>query len=284
MRRNDYLRGYCPSARRGYSYPMMLDDKNSFGEHLRWWRDFRRRSQLDFSLDAEISQRHLSFLETGRSQPTRAMILRLCEALDVPLRERNLMLVAAGFAPAYKARDLASPALAQAEAAIRQVLDGHDPFPALALDRHWNAVATNTAARRIMGCVDDPSLTVDPVNVLRLTLAPGGLADHITNLAEWRGHLIRRLKHQFAITGDLGLNDLLRQTAEWPAPEDPPHLDPASIIVPLRLSTPIGSLSFFSTTTLFGMPMDITLSEIAIESFFPADDATRKLMIEAAAA
>ncbi|MBK4216050.1 helix-turn-helix transcriptional regulator [Paracoccus caeni] len=261
----------------------MLDDTMNFGEHLRWWRDFRRRSQLDFSLDAEISQRHLSFLETGRSQPTRVMILRLCEVLDVPLRERNLMLVAAGFAPVYKARDLANPALAQAEAAIRQVLDGHDPCPALALDRHWNAVATNAAARRIMQCVADHSLIEPPVNVLRLTLAPGGLADRIVNLAEWRGHLIRRLKHQFALTGDPGLNDLLRETQQWPAPEDVPHMDPASIIVPLRLATPIGDLSFFSTTTLFGMPMDITLSEIAIESFFPADEATRTLMAQAAA-
>lgn len=257
---------------------MKRDDSITFGQHLRWWREFRRRSQLDFSLDAEISQRHLSFLETGRSQPTRAMILRLCEALEVPLRERNLMLVSAGFAPIYKARALGSEALAEADAAIRQILDGHDPFPALALDRYWNVVETNAAMRRIMSCVPDPRLTEGTVNVLRLTLHPDGLSGRILNLTEWRAHLLRRLKHHYAMTGDPVLRDLLDEVQGWPAPDAAAHLESASIVVPLRLASELGELSFFSTTTLFGMPMDITLSEIAIESFFPADAETRVRM------
>ena len=169
----------------------MLRDKTlPFGQQLRWWRDLRWRSQLDFALDAAISQWHLSFLGTGRSQQKRAMVLRLSEVLEIPLRDRNLMLVAAGFAPVYKARDLNSGALEQANAAIRQILDGHDPVPELWLDRHWNVAATNTAMRRIMGSVPDQSLIEGTVNVLRLN----DQADHPKR--------VRRQCNDHAGTGD----------------------------------------------------------------------------------
>jgi transcriptional regulator with XRE-family HTH domain len=233
-------------------------------------------SQLEFSLEAEISQRHLSFMESGRSVPSRDMLLHLAERLDIPLRERNPLLLAAGYAPVFPERSLDDPALAPARQAIALVLKGHEPFPALVVDRHWNLVAANAALAPLLAGVTDAALLAAPVNVLRLSLHPDGLAPRIVNLGEWRAHLLDRLRRQIMVTGDAVLSQLLHELAAYPVPAraagpDKPALDYAGIVVPLQLMTDAGVLSFFSTTTVFGTPVDVTLSELALESFFPAD-------------
>jgi len=244
-------------------------------------------SQLDFALDAEISQKHLSFIETGRSLPSRDMVVRLAEVLDVPFRDRNAMLVAAGYAPVYPARDLDDRSLAPARAAIELLLAGHEPFPALAIDRHWTMLSANGPALAFLALVSEPALLAPPLNVLRLTLHPGGLAPVIANLGEWRHHLLERLRRQIRATADPGLVALLSELEAYPvaAASPSPIREDAGIgdvFVPLRLHTTGGLLSFFSTTTVFGTPVDITLSEIAIESFFPADQATRDALVATA--
>ena len=250
------------------------------GEHLRDWRKRRRMSQLDFALEAEISQRHLSFMESGRSSPSREMLIHLAEQLEVPLRERNVMLLAAGYAPAYPERSLDDPALAPARRAVDLILAGHEPFPALAVDRRWNLVAANAAVGPLMAYVTDPRLLEPPVNVLRLSLHPDGVAPRIANLAEWKGHLLDRLRHEVSITGDQGLSDLHDELAAYPevsaasADTVAPPADLAGVAIPLQLFTDQGLLSFISTTTVFGTPVDVTLSELALETFFPADAAT----------
>jgi transcriptional regulator with XRE-family HTH domain len=248
------------------------------GDLLREWRQRRRLSQLELSLDAEISTRHLSFLETGRSQPSRDMLLRLAERLDVPLRDRNILLHAAGYASVFPERPLDDPALRVARQAVDQVLAGHEPYPALAVDRHWTLVASNAASRRLMQDVD-PSLLQPPVNVLRVALHPSGLAPRTANLAEWRAHLLARLGHQIQVTGDPVLIRLLGELRNLPGPGDLAHdVDPTAFVVPLKLVTSLGILAFFSTTTVFGTPVDITLAELAVEAFYPADsDALRVL-------
>jgi transcriptional regulator with XRE-family HTH domain len=252
------------------------------GQQLREWRLRRRRSQLDLSLDAEISQRHLSFVESGRSLPSREMVLRLAEELDVPLRERNALLLAAGYAPMFQERPLTDPAMQAARAAVDLVLKGHEPFPALAVDRHWTLVAANAAVPPLLEGVADLSLLQPPVNVLRLSLHPGGLAPRILNLAEWRAHILERLRQQVWTTADAVLAALADELAALPAPRARPRLveqrDYAGVAVPLELATPAGTLSFLSTTTVFGTPVDVTLAELAIEAFFPADEATAKTL------
>jgi transcriptional regulator with XRE-family HTH domain len=244
------------------------------GDLLREWRQRRRLSQLELSLDAEISARHLSFLETGRSQPSREMVLRLAERLDVPLRERNLLLHAAGYASVFPERPFDDPALRIAREAVDQVLAGHEPYPALAVDRHWTLIASNTATQRVIGDVD-AALLKPPVNVLRLALHPNGMAPRTANLAEWRAHLLERLGHQIQVSGDPVLIRLLRELRDYPAPGDVTHdVDATAFVVPFRLITDGGTLAFFSTTTVFGTPVDITLSELAVEAFYPADKAT----------
>jgi transcriptional regulator with XRE-family HTH domain len=246
------------------------------GQLIREWRQRRHLSQLDLACDAEISTRHLSFIETGRSSPSRDMVLRLAEQLDVPLRSRNTLLTAAGFAPMFPERPLADPALQPARTAIDQLLAAHEPFPALAVDRHWTLVASNEASRRLMGAVD-PSLLAPSANVLRISLHPLGLASRIVNFGEWRAHVLSRLRRQVDVSADPILRALADELAAYPTPptasadEASPYGD---VIVPLRLSTDAGVLSFLSTTTIFGTPVDVTLSEIALESFFPADAAT----------
>jgi transcriptional regulator with XRE-family HTH domain len=248
------------------------------GDLLREWRQRRRMSQLDLSLEAEISTKHLSFLETGRSQPSREMVLNLAEQLDIPLRERNVLLVAAGFAPVFAERKLEDPALQAARKAVDLVLAGHEPYPALAVDRHWTLIAANGAVGRLIGGAD-ASLLQPPVNVLRLSLHPKGLAPRIANLPEWRAHLLARLRRQIEVSADPVLTELLRELGAYPAP-DAARSRPANereyagVLVPLQFITDQGILSFFSTTTVFGTPLDITLSELALESFFPADAAT----------
>jgi transcriptional regulator with XRE-family HTH domain len=244
------------------------------GDLLREWRQRRRLSQLELSLDAEISTRHLSFLETGRSQPSREMLLRLAERLDVPLRDRNLLLHAAGYASVFPERPLDDPALRVARLAVDQVLAGHEPYPALAVDRHWTLVAANAACRRLMQDVD-PALLQPPVNVLRVALHPSGMAPRTANLGEWRAHLLARLGHQIQVTGDPVLIRLLRELRDLPGPDGPAEdADPTAFVVPLKLVTSLGILAFFSTTTVFGTPVDITLAELAVEAFYPADSST----------
>jgi transcriptional regulator with XRE-family HTH domain len=266
------------AARRPIVCGMTISETRSFGDLLREWRQRRRLSQMDLALDAEISTRHLSFVETGRAQPSREMVLRLAEQLEVPLRERNLLLHAAGFAPVYPQRKLDDPALAPAMEAVGVVLNGHEPYPALAIDRHWTLLKANRAAGALLQGLPE-RLVTPPINVLRLALHPEALAPRIANLPEWRAHLIERLQHQITVSGDQVLIELLKELRAYPVPEGGgPSGDYGGVAVPFRLNTPAGVLSFMSTTTVFGTPVDVTLSELAIESFFPTDAATAEAM------
>jgi transcriptional regulator with XRE-family HTH domain len=258
-----------------------------FGTHLRHWRQHRRLSQLDLAHEAQVSTRHLSYVETGRAEPSREMVLRLAERLEVPLRERNALLVAAGYAPMYRQRSLDDPALAAARRAVERVLKGHEPFPALAIDRHWNLVAHNALVPLLMAGAA-PALLEAPINVLRLSLHPEGLAPRIANLAQWRAHLLERLQQQIAATGDGTLAALHDELAAYPQPSTS-HDAPAAggelahVLVPFQLVTPEGVLSCISTTTIFGTPVDVTLQELAVESFFPADSKTAQALTAIAA-
>jgi transcriptional regulator with XRE-family HTH domain len=252
------------------------------GELLRQWRRRRGFSQLDLACEADISTRHVSFLETGRSLPSRSMVIHLAERLDIPLRERNGLLVAAGYAPVYPEHRLDDPALFAARKAVDLVLTGHEPYPALAVDRHWNLVAANRAVTPLLaGAADD--LLRPPVNVLRLSLHPAGLAPRIENFRQWRGHVLTRLARQVDVSADPVLASLHAELKALPAPEAPDREATmaeghADVVVPLRLRTDAGPLSFFSTTTVFGTAVDVTLSELAIEAFFPADAATAETL------
>ena len=248
-----------------------------FGEHLRHWRQHRRLSQQGLALEAEISTRHLSYVETGRAQPSREMVLRLAERLSVPLRERNALLVAAGFAPMYQARPLDHPDLAAARQAVELVLKGHEPSPALAVDRHWNLVAANAVVPLLLDGVA-PWLLEPPVNVLRLSLHPEGLGPRLANSAQWRAHLLHRLQQQIAATADSELQALHDEIAAYPFAEDKDSPLPSPTAVPFELHTHLGTLSFISTITIFGTPVDVTLQELAVESFFPADAETQRAL------
>ncbi len=254
---------------------------NAFGEHLRAWRRRRRLSQEALAIDADISTRHLSFVETGRANPSREMVLRLTARLEIPLRERNTFLVAAGYAPMYRERRLEDPALAAAKQAVELILRSHEPFPALAIDRHWNLIAANRVVPHLLEGVD-PSLLQPPMNVLRLSLHPQGLAPSIVNLAQWRGHLFERLSHQIAATADAALIALLAELRELPAlageSDEILKGEHLGIVVPLKFRTGSGVLSFISTTTIFGSPVDVTLQELALETFFPSDEFTMQAL------
>ena len=244
------------------------------GDHLREWRQRRHLSQLDLAGDAEISARHLSFVETGRAAPSREMVLKLAERLEVPLRERNVLLVAAGFAPAFPQRSLDDPALKSARAAIDLVLKAHEPNPALAYDRHWNLVTANRMVAPLLEGI--PARTARAaLQYSAAGLSPEALAPRTVNLAEWCGASIgaaappvrgdRRSRTAQTVSGAEGLSDsgalgaaLGRQCRD-----------------PLQAAARSGEvLSFISTTMVFGTPVDITLSELALETFFPADDLT----------
>jgi transcriptional regulator with XRE-family HTH domain len=278
----DYVRGHRERMRVGYSGGMaqivpLVPSASSrpIGAHLRAWRQRRHRSQLDLALDAEISQRHLSFIESGRAMPSRDMVLRLAETLDVPLRERNALLLAAGFAPFYAERPLDDPALAAARDVVEAILRAHVPNPALAVDRHWTLISANEAVAPLMAGVTDPALLQPPVNVLRLGLHPDGMAPRIANLPEWRAHILDRLRRQAEISADTVLVEMAKELAAlggpvWAVPGPVDH----DIAVPLELDTPQGRLSLLSTTTVFGTPTEVTLSELSIEAFYPADAAT----------
>jgi transcriptional regulator with XRE-family HTH domain len=245
------------------------------GPLLREWRRRRHMSQLDLSLEADVSARHLSFIETGRARPSAEMVLHLAEQLDVPLRDRNQLLLAAGHAPAYGQHGLDEPALEAVRAALDRVLEGHEPNPALVVDRHWGLVAANAGvAPLIAGAAQH--LLEPPVNVLRLSLHPEGLAPRIANLAEWRAHLLDRLGREAVTSGDPALAALHAELAAYPCdePAHSPDLEAGAIAVPLRLHHDGALLSFISTVTTFGTALDVTVSELSIESFFPADAAT----------
>lgn len=250
----------------------------SLGEQLREWRVRRRMSQMDLALDSEISTRHLSFIETGRSRPSAAMLQRIADCLEVPHRGRNALLLAGGYAPDYQERPLDSAEMAGMKAIVEHVLKGHEPYPALAVDRHWNMVAANSAVE-ILARLAAPELFVPPVNVLRIALHPDGLAPHIANHGEWRAHLLERLDHQIEASADAGLIALREELAGYPSGADAHDGSEANgIAVPLILETPMGQIRFVSTVTIFGTPVDITLSELAIEAFFPADAESAALL------
>jgi len=251
------------------------------GDLLREWRQRRQLSQLDLALAAEISARHLSFVETGRSRPTSEMILRLTEHLEVPLRDRNTLLLAGGYAPAYPEHRLDGPELAAVRGALRHVLAGHDPYPAVVVNRWWELVDGNAAVAVFTEAVA-PELLAPPANVLRLSLHPDGMAPRIVNLAEWRGHLLSRLQRQVAATGDAKLAELLTELRHYSGAEHPGGEDgtpaPSDVVVPLRYRHGDRELSLFSMTAVIGTPMDVTIEELAIESFYPADQATAEVL------
>ncbi|HKW35267.1 MAG TPA: helix-turn-helix transcriptional regulator [Candidatus Acidoferrum sp.] len=265
----------------------VMDSVRPVGDLLREWRLRRRMSQLHLATEAEISSRHLSFLETGRSRPSRDMLLHLAEQLQVPLRERNVLLKAAGFASFFPERQLTSPALEVVRRAIDVVLAGHSPFPAFAIDRHWTLVASNGALKPFLYGVD-PQLLLPPVNVMRLTLNPGGLGPRLANYHEWRAHVLDKLRRLILVSGDPVLVKLLQEFRDYPVPgctgAGASSIDPENhrIVVPFQLRTEAGTLSFFSTTTVFGTPVDVTLSELSLESFYPADAATADAFRKAA--
>lgn len=259
-------------------YHVDMNATPSVGDLLRTWRQRRRMTQLDLAGVAEISARHLSFMETGRSVPSRAMLLRLAERLDVPLRERNPLLLSAGYAPLYSEKTLDDPTLGQARRAVEMVLAGHEPYPALAVDRHWTLLMANRSVGPLM-IGADPKLLEPPVNVLRLGLHPRGLASRIENLSQWKAHVLARLRSQMQATSDPKLIALYNELDAYPARPDSEssareEYDPAGVVVPLLLRTDNGVLEFISTTTVFGTPLDITLAELAIETFLPANAAT----------
>jgi transcriptional regulator with XRE-family HTH domain len=255
-----------------YRFDMAIQPR-PIGKHLRDWRQRRRLSQLNLAGDAEISARHLSFLETGRAQPSREMILRLAEQLDIPIRERNVLLVAAGFAPIFPERRLNDPALALANDAITLALDAHKPYPAFALDRLWRVLASNAALPELFEGVTE-ELLAPPMNALRISLHPRGLAPRIANLAVWRTHLLYRLRRQVDLTADAALVELQRELLSYPAPPEVIEHPVDQAIIPLQIHVGGKLLSLFSTTMIFGTPADITLSELALEFFFPANAQT----------
>lgn len=252
-------------------------DTIQIGDLLREWRGIKRMSQLQLALEAGISQRHLSFVESGRSAPSRDMVLNLAEKLDMPLRQRNRLLLSAGFAPAYGERELADPSLSNALKAVEIILKGHEPNPAIAVDRHWNMIAANGAALPFLKLVEDKTL-LEPANVLRLSLHPRGLAPYITNLAEWRSHLIVRLRRQNDTVADPVLSALEDELVGYPGGPIRHGMRGDEIAIPMRVRIGDTRLAFISTITIFGTPLDVTLSEIAVESFFAADEETRAFL------
>ncbi|MFI5606794.1 helix-turn-helix domain-containing protein [Amycolatopsis sp. NPDC051903] len=254
--------------------------RRAVGELLREWRDRRRISQLDLALAADVSTRHLSFVETGRSQPSREMVLRLGEHLDVPLRERNRLLLAAGYAPAYGESELTAPELTAVRDAVRLLLTGHDPYPAAVVDRGWNLVDANTSLGLLIEGVA-PDLLAAPVNVLRVTLHPDGMAPRILNLGEWRAHLLGRLRRQVESTADAELAELLAELRGYPCDQPVPEVEvpgPGDLFVPLRYVHRGTELTFFSTVATFGTPLDVTVAELVIESFYPANPETARYL------
>jgi transcriptional regulator with XRE-family HTH domain len=248
------------------------------GTLLRDWRRRRRLSQLDLALEAGVSARHLSFLETGRSKPSREMVLHLSEQLEVPLRDRNHLLLAAGFAPAFEERPFDAPEMAPVREALDRVLTGHEPYPAVVVDRWWNLAAANRSIAMFTAPVP-AHLMAPPVNVLRVSLHPDGMASRILNYGEWRAHLLDRLQRQVALTADERLAALYEEVSAYPGETGEVHGRGGEIAVPLRYDADGQELSFFSTIATFGTAVDITLAELSIEAFFPANRTTAEYLL-----
>jgi transcriptional regulator with XRE-family HTH domain len=245
------------------------------GELLRSWRQRRNLSQLELALEADVSSRHLSFLETGRARPSRAMVIRLAEELEVPLRERNALLLAAGYAPLYSERPLDSPEMATVCQALDRFLRAHEPYPAVVVDRYHDLVSANDALDLLLEGVS-PELLEPPANGMRIALHPDGMAPRTLNLAEWSAHLLQRVRREVQLTGDPRLAGLYEELTGYPGVQTvPPHgeIQLSDILLPLRILDLDGhsELAFFSTISTFGTAADITLSELAIEAFYPAN-------------
>lgn len=257
----------------------------SIGDHLRGWRERRHLSQLELSLRAEVSTRHLSFVETGRAAPGRELILRLGEELQIPLRERNTLLVAAGFAPIFQQRRFDDPALDSVRTILDLALENQKPFPAYVIDRHWTVVASNAAVPVLYEGLA-PELVRPPINVIRLMLDPRGMAPRIVNFTAWRTHLLAQVRRQLSLTADPLLESLLREALAFPAGKmnDDGYAPIEGPAMLLRVETRLGRLSFLGATTVFGTPADVTLEEIALEVLYPADAFTDKTVRAAAAA
>ena len=267
--------------------PLSRGASSPVGVLLRDWRRRRRLSQLDLAGDADVSTRHLSYVETGRAQPSREMVLRLADRLEVPLRERNRLLTAAGYAPMFSEHRLDDPALDSARQALELVLKGHEPCPALLVDRHWTLVSANRMVPLLLEGIP-AALLQPPLNVLRLSLHPEGLAPRIVNLAQWRAHLLERLKQQVAASGDGTLAALAEELRGSPLPPGAAETAPLpaqapAVAMPLQFRSPEGVLTLISTITVFGTPVDITLAELALETFFPADESTARALRRLAA-
>jgi transcriptional regulator with XRE-family HTH domain len=252
----------------------------TIGDLMRHWRKCRKMSQLDLALETDVSTRHLSFVESGRAGASRELLQRLAERLSMPLRERDRLLIAGGYAPVHRARSLDEPAMQSALMAINTVLDATEPYPALVVDRLWNLVRANRPAQQLLAGLPQ-RLSEPPISVLRATLDPDGLAPRIVNLIEWRHHLLGRLRADFVVTADAELAKLHDELAAIPvirSKAPPPEVE--RVAVPLMLRVPNGPvLSLISTTTVFGTANDVTLSELTLESFFPADSKTRDFFL-----
>ncbi|MEU1384968.1 MULTISPECIES: helix-turn-helix transcriptional regulator [unclassified Nonomuraea] len=259
-----------------------MNQDRPIGELLREWRHRSGLSQLDLALQADVSARHVSFVETGRTIPSSAMVLRLAENLGVPLRERNRLLVAAGHAPVVRERPLEDPHLASARNVLEQILRGHEPFPALAVDRRWNLLSANSAIDVFLAGVD-AELLRPPVNMMRLGLHPGGFAPRLLNLGQVRGFLLPRLARQVARSGDAELSALYEEVQSYGPAGDPRPPDPAEIALPIRIRHRGAELCLINTITTFGAAFDVTLDEIAVEAYSPADDDTARFFRTGAA-
>ncbi len=254
------------------------------GSRLREWRQQRRVTQLELALEAGVSARHLSFVETGRSKPGREMLLRVADHLEIPFRERNRLLLGAGHAPAFPERPLQDPALAPVREALDRILASHEPYPAVSFDRSWNLIAVNGPMSALAAAIEiEPALLEPPVNVLRIGLHPGGLAPLIVNLAQWRDHFLERLARQVAMTGDAQLRKLMEEVAAYPAGGggngDAVRGVDSEILGPVRFRAPTGGeWSFFGMFASFDTPFEVTTSELAVELLFPADRATAEAL------
>ena len=287
VRRRHYLAGNGHAGVRGYAPDVAVTSAHlGFGDLLRQWRHRRSVSQLELSLEADISARHLSFVETGRSQPSREIIVRLAESLEVPLRERNTLLLAAGYAPIYSERPLQSPEMEPVRDALERFLRAHEPYPALVIDRRHNLVSANDALTALTaGCA--AHLLAPPANAVRIALHPEGMAARTLNLGEWSAHLLARLHREAAVTGDPALEALRAEVQGYPGVQSGlPDAEgrageraSTQIVVPLKLREGDQVLSFISTIATFGTAVDVTLSELSIEAFYPANAPTAMRML-----